>query len=105
MTDERVETTKEWLNALIGFARVRSDSDCDWEHVHDELQAILASQPERVECRHPKERIEMLARVDTETVGITPLGHALPLSWSPICRACGADVPAVGQSLKGAGDK
>jgi hypothetical protein len=41
-------------------------------------------------CRH--EHCEMLARVDESTVGAT--GTDLPLSWSPICRNCGADVPA-----------
>jgi len=116
MTDERVEPTKEWLDALIHHAfRAPSGLNPDAHYVWNDISqrrigaeilrdAILASQPERVECRHPKERVEMLARVDTETVRITPLGHALPLSWSPICRACGADVPAAGQSLKGANE-
>ena len=40
------------------------------------------------ECPH--NRVEMLARRDDETVDSTS-----GLLWSPICRDCGQDVPAV----------
>ena len=40
-------------------------------------------------CKH--ERVEMLAHIDHETVGA--VGTDLPISWSPICRNCGDDVP------------
>jgi hypothetical protein len=63
---------------------------------------VLDAKPELTRgCNHPADRIEMLARIDTETVQETPLGHALPLLWSPICRACGADVPVVPSSMRG----
>ena len=41
-------------------------------------------------CGH--KNYQILARVDDSSVGA--VGTDLPLSWSPICRDCGADVPA-----------
>ena len=69
MTDERVEPTKEWLDALIenledacGDCEPYNDGgdkpyveSCDKHKAMWELRdAILASQPERVECAQPK---------------------------------------------------
>lgn len=53
-----------------------------------ELSALRAAQP--LTCKH--ERVEMLAHIDHETVGA--VGTDFPLSWSPIWRNCGDDVPA-----------
>ena len=50
MTDERVEPTREWLDALIERL-CQFDSQHIRERAMTDLRdAILASQPERVEC-------------------------------------------------------
>lgn len=90
---EDEQDSVDWQNEFIRLCdRVQdfASSITAWEVAK---QDSATGEPEPVECRHPKERVEMLARVDTEIVR-PPLGHAMPLTWSPICRACGADVPA-----------
>ena len=106
MSDERVEPTKEWLDALIenledacGDCEPYNDGgdkpyveSCDKHKAMWELRdAILASQPERVEC---------------------PTNHcaANGLPWIQVFSVFGPSEPKTphcpdcGQSLKGAGE-
>ena len=94
MTDERVEPTKEWLDALIddimnGHAHFALMPDEERKEPAEALRrlrdAILASQPERVRCPKPKFH-EFVARHE---------GKLGPIAECPYC----------GQSLKGAGEK
>jgi len=81
MTDERVEPTKEWLKAWL------MDEICERLPIADTFDAmnladaILASQPERVECPHR-----------------TLYQHWRQINGWNYCPFCG-------QSLKGAGEK
>ena len=63
MTDERVEPTKEWLDALIDglepMITAPGEYSPEWIsgfRIGEQAlaDAILASQPERVECAQPK---------------------------------------------------
>ena len=65
--------------------------DEDGELVEARAHKPFRAAPQVRECRHPSDRVQMLARMDTETVRSDPTEP--PLTWSPICRACGADVP------------
>ena len=61
------------------------------EQLKSQLSAPLDRLNEEGECPTNHARVEILARVDESTVDA--VGTDLPLSWSPICRDCGADVP------------
>ena len=93
---ERVEPTKEWLDVLIDGLEVRSFDPKYSSYAagfKDGSQflrdAILASQPERVECRLPHRK---------NAAGRLITGRWENAEGVNFCFGCG-------QSLKGAGDE
>lgn len=41
-TEGETQMTRASLDALIEFARVRADGDCDWDFIYDALQVLAA---------------------------------------------------------------
>ena len=77
----------------------------DGWHLHADMRPRMCWNPEcglavrePLECPHPADRVQWLACEDD----IPPDGPCLV--WSPICRACGADVPMAAVPVEGDDD-
>ena len=98
--ETRLEEVKSILSERDDGSAYSHQIHGEWTGVNDAITSMSAlptvELPDERECEHPQDRIQMLAREDE----IPPEGKCLV--WSPICRACGADVPmqGSGQSLK-----